>query len=100
MGCEVWPSPFLATLTNLLAALNFHTEAGRARIKDAALDGFTWALISGLRYRLVRRLPEDIARIAVEPPVDELIRLARPYVGLRTRYLILQVVARIRGRNT
>jgi hypothetical protein len=39
-------------------------------------------------------LPEDIVKVAVEPPVDELIRLAQPYVGLRTNYLILQVVAK------
>ena len=94
MGCEVWPSPFFATFTELLAALNFHTEAGRARIKDAAFDGLTWALVSGVRYRLVRRLPEEIVTAAVEPPVDELIRLAKPYVGPRTNYLILQVVAK------
>ena len=94
MGCEVWPSPFFATLTDLLAALNFHTEAGRVQIKDAALDGLTWALVSGVRYRLVRRLPEEVVRAAVEPPVDELIRLAQPFVGPRTSYLILQVVAK------
>jgi predicted CoA-substrate-specific enzyme activase len=94
MGCEVWPSPFFATLTDLVAALNFHNETGRVQIKDAALDGLTWALVSGVRYRLVRRLSEEIVRVSVEPPVDELIRLAQPYVGPRTSYLILQVVAK------
>ena len=87
MGCEVWPSPFFATLTDLLAALNFHSEAGRAQIKDAALEGFTWALVSGVRYRLVRRLQDDVVRAAVEPPVEELIQLAQPYVGPQTNYL-------------
>ena len=61
---------------------------------EAALDGLTWALASGVRYRLVRRLSEEIVRLAVEPPVDELIRMAQPYVGPRTNFLILQVVAK------
>jgi predicted nucleotide-binding protein (sugar kinase/HSP70/actin superfamily) len=95
MGCEVWPSPFFATATDLSATLSFGRDAERGRFSAAAGEGLARALTSAIRRRIVRDLPEHIARIAVEPPAEDLVRLARPYVGPGTNYLILLTVAKL-----
>jgi predicted CoA-substrate-specific enzyme activase len=95
LGCEVWPSPFFATGTDLSAILNFGRQAERGRFRIATAEGLSRALTSAIRRRLIRDLPEHTFRLAVEPPADDLVRLARPYVGPGTNYLILLTVAKI-----
>jgi predicted nucleotide-binding protein (sugar kinase/HSP70/actin superfamily) len=95
MGCEAWPSPFFATNIDLSAVLEFHREAGRGRLKDAAIEGLARAWTGGVRKRLLRNLTDHVLNLAVEPPVEELVELARPYVGSRTSYLVVTSVAKI-----
>jgi len=95
MGCEVWPSPFFAPMADLAAALDSRRGALQGHLGAAALDGLTQALTSDARRRLTKRLPPEVVALAVEPPADELIGLARRYVGPRTNYLILLTVAKM-----
>ncbi|MCL5745937.1 MAG: acyl-CoA dehydratase activase [Acidobacteria bacterium] len=95
MGCEVWPSPYWAASGELAVALEGPQQIERGRFKEAALDGLAWILTSGSRRQLTGALPADALKLCVEPPVDELIRLARPYLGPKTSYPVLLVVAKI-----
>lgn len=95
MGCEVWPSPFFATMAELASALEAPRLVEGGQFKAAALDGVEWALTAGMRRRLTHGLPPEVVALAVEPPIDELIRLVHPYVGPRTNYMILLSAAKI-----
>jgi predicted CoA-substrate-specific enzyme activase len=95
MGCEVWPSPFFANAIDLSATLSFSREAERGRFRAAAVEGLARALTSAIRRRLVHDLPEHTARVAVEPPAEDLVRFAQRYVGPGSNYLILLTVAKI-----
>ena len=95
MGCEAWPSPFYATATDLGSALEAPKLAEQGHLSAAVRAGLSRAVASGLRFRLLYRVSPDVAALAVEPPVEDLIRLARPYVGPRTNYLILLTAAKI-----
>lgn len=94
-GIEVWPSPYFATMNDLGSALDAPHRAGKGQISAAALDYLGWTLTARIGRRLVRRLPAAVAALTVEPPVDELIELARPYVGSRTSHLIVLVAAKM-----
>lgn len=95
MGCEVWPSPYWAASGDLASVLEGPRLIERGRFKEAALDGLAWMLTSGSRRQLTGALPAGVSDICVEPPVDELIRLARPYIGPKTEYLVLLIAAKI-----
>ena len=95
MGCEVWPSPFFANAIDLSATLSFIRQAERGRFRAAAVEGWARVLTSVVRRRIVHALTEHTARLAVEPPADNLVRLAQPYVGSGANYLILLTVAKI-----
>ncbi len=95
MGCEVWPSPFFANAIDLSATLSFIRQAERGRFRAAAVEGWARVLTSVVRRRVVHALTEHTARVAVEPPADNLVRLAQPYVGSGANYLILLTVAKI-----
>ena len=94
MGCEVWPSPFFASMA-LGAALETSKKATQGRLMDAAFEELTRFLTTGAARRLTALLPPKVAALAVEPPPEELIRLARRYVGPRTHFLIVLTVAKI-----
>lgn len=95
MGCEVWPSPYWAASGDLASVLEGPRLIERGRFKEAALDGLAWMLTSGSRRQLTGTLPSELLEICVEPPVEELIRLARPYIGPKTEYLVLLIAAKI-----
>jgi len=95
MGCEVWPSPSYAISSDLAVALEGPRHIERGQFKEAALDGLAWVLTSGSRRQLTSGLPAEVLRLCMEPPVDELIRLARPYLGPKTKYPVLLVAAKI-----
>jgi predicted CoA-substrate-specific enzyme activase len=95
LGCEVWPSPFFATMADLASALETRSEVLQGRLRSAAIDGLTQALTSDARRKLTRRLPREVVDFAVEPPADDLIRLAHRYVGPRTNHLIVLTVAKM-----
>ncbi|MEW5981486.1 MAG: acyl-CoA dehydratase activase [Acidobacteriota bacterium] len=95
MGCEVWLSPFFSMMADAAYALDLPRRTERGLLKDAALDGLAMALGSGLRWRLLRRVPPRVVEWAVEPPVEDLISLARRYVGPRTNHLILTNAAKL-----
>jgi len=95
MGCEVWPSPFFATIIDLAAEVNFPKLAEHWRLKEAALEGLTRFLTAEVRRRLTSGLAPEVTALAVEPPAEELLRLAQRYVGPRTNYLILLGAAKI-----
>ncbi len=95
LGCEVWPSPFFATMVDVASALDSRSGVLQGRFGSAAIDGLTQALTTEARLKLTRRLPQEVVDLAVEPSADDLIRLAHRYVGPRTNYLILLTVAKM-----
>lgn len=95
MGCEAWPSPFFATTTDLVARLEGPRFIEHGYLRAAAMEGLAWAVTGRARYRLTRNLSPKTLALAVEPPVDELIRLAHPFVGRGTNYLIVLTAAKI-----
>jgi predicted CoA-substrate-specific enzyme activase len=95
MGVEAWQSPFFANMNDLSSALDLPYCAGKGRIKDAALDYLSWTLTARIGRRLARRLAPGVAALTLEPPIDELIELARPYVGPRTSHLVVLLAAKM-----
>jgi predicted nucleotide-binding protein (sugar kinase/HSP70/actin superfamily) len=95
MGCEVWSSPFFAGMADLSAELAARRNIERAQVKEAAAEGFAAVLLRYSRTKLLSSLPSDIRSLAIEPSARELIQLARPFVGPRTDFLIVQCVAKI-----
>ena len=94
MGCEVWPSPFFASMA-LGAALETRKKVRQGRLRDAAFEELTRVFTSGVSRWLTDGLPPQVAALAVEPPPEEMMRLARPYVGPATHFLIVLTVAKI-----
>jgi hypothetical protein len=82
-------------MSDLGSALNLPRRAGRGLIKAAALEYLTSTLTTRVGRRLARRLPPAVAALAVEPPVDDLIRLAQTYVGPRASHLVVLVAAKM-----
>ena len=95
LGLEVWPSPYFANSSDLGAALNMHRRAAKGLVKAAALDYLSSALTARVGRRLARRLPPGVAELTMETPAEELIRLARHYVGPRASHLVIQIVAKM-----
>jgi predicted CoA-substrate-specific enzyme activase len=95
MKVEVWPSPYFAMVSDLAAALNMPRRAGQGLLKAAALDYLSWTLTARIGRRLTRGLSPEVAALTFDPPVEELIRLARPYVGQRASHLVVLVVAKM-----
>jgi predicted CoA-substrate-specific enzyme activase len=95
MGCEVWPSPSFGAMTELAANVHSRQHLQRGQWKRVLAEGLTRAITSAVRQRLVRALPVDVREIAVEPPPERFVELARPYVGDLTNHLILLGVGKI-----
>ena len=95
MGCEVWPSPFFAELADLSGTRQVRRSAGRGRLKNAMWEELCLRLTQRARHKLLAGLPADVAALVVEPSANELIRLAQPYVGPRTNFLILLGAAKM-----
>jgi predicted nucleotide-binding protein (sugar kinase/HSP70/actin superfamily) len=95
MGCEVWPSPFFAELADLSATRQVRRSAERGRLKTAAWEELSLRLTQRARRKLLAGLPADVAALVVEPSANELIRLAQPYVGPRTNFLIMLGAAKM-----
>jgi predicted CoA-substrate-specific enzyme activase len=94
LGCEVWPSPFFASMA-LGAALETRKKVRQGRLRDAAFEELTRVFTTGASRWLTDGLSPDVLALAVEPPPEELMSLARPYVGPGTHFLIVLTVAKI-----
>ena len=94
LGCEVWPSPFFASMT-LGAVLETRKKIRQGRLRDAAFEELTRFFTTGASRWLTGGLSPQVVELAVEPPPEELISLARPYVGPATHFLIVLSVAKI-----
>ena len=95
MGCEVWPSPAFAAMIDLSTVLEGRRQIEKGRLTGAAAGELTAALTARARRGLLGHLPGETRRLVAEPPAEELIRLAQPYVGPRTNHLILLCVAKM-----
>ena len=95
MGCEVWPSPYFAGLVDLSSYLEKSLLAQRGQVRRAAYEVLAWAATTGVQWRLARGLPAEARALASEPAPAEVVRLAEPFVGRRTNYLVLQQVAKL-----
>ena len=95
MGCEVWPSPYYADSVDLASYHQMAILAQRGRIRSALEDGVLLTLAKGTRYWLTRDLPQAVRDLAVEPSPAEISRLAAPYVGSKTNFLVIQGVAKL-----
>jgi predicted nucleotide-binding protein (sugar kinase/HSP70/actin superfamily) len=94
MGCEVWPSPFFASMT-LGAVLELRKKATQGRLMSAAFEELTRVFTTQASHRMTDRLAPEVAALAVEPPPEDLIRRARRYVGPGTHFLVVLTVAKI-----
>jgi hypothetical protein len=95
LGCEVWPSPFLAGNSDLISTLEFGRNLRRGDLGRAAREAATRGLISASRRKLLRDLSADTIAMAVEPSPEVLMESARPFVGMHTNYMILSAVAKM-----
>lgn len=95
MGCEVWPSPFFATMTDMAVSSESRRQMGKGQLTGMAMQELTGALTARARRGLTEHLTREVLSLAVELPPEELARLAQPYVGARSNYLILICVAKI-----
>jgi predicted nucleotide-binding protein (sugar kinase/HSP70/actin superfamily) len=94
MGCEVWPSPFFAS-SALGAFLETRRKIEQGRLMDAASEQLAAFVTTAAGERLADRLRPELRELAVEPSPEELARLAQPYVGPQTHFLIVLNVAKI-----
>lgn len=94
-GCEVWPSPFFAEMTDLSCQLSVSRQMRRGEMARAAGNFLTGTLTGRARRKLVSSLPEAVREWAVEPPAERIRELAAPYTGCQTNYLILHCVAKL-----
>jgi hypothetical protein len=62
---------------------------------DAASQQLAVFLTTAAKEHSANRLPAEVRELAVEPSPDELSRLALPYIGPRTHFLIVLTVAKI-----
>ena len=62
MGCEVWPSPFFASMT-LGAALELRKKATQGRLMDAAFQELTRVFTTQASRRMTDRLAPDVAAL-------------------------------------
>jgi predicted nucleotide-binding protein (sugar kinase/HSP70/actin superfamily) len=95
LGCEVWPAPGFAQLTDLGATLHTPRYARRGLLSRAAGSGLTWTLTSSVRRRVVRGLPAPARELALEPGAARVLELAERFVGENTSYLIQQIVGKL-----
>jgi predicted CoA-substrate-specific enzyme activase len=94
LGCEVWPSPFFANST-LASSLETRKQARQVRLLGAMREQVAKVLTTGAERRMVGCLPPEVAAVAAEPPAEELIRLAQPYLGPESHFLIVLAVGKI-----
>jgi hypothetical protein len=94
-GCEVWPNPYFAQMTDLATTQDLPRMLRRLQPRKALDRGLSRALTAARRRGLVRALSPAVRSIALEPAADRLLELARPYVDPGTIHLILLGVAKI-----
>jgi predicted nucleotide-binding protein (sugar kinase/HSP70/actin superfamily) len=94
LGCEVWPSPFFAN-SALASSLETRKHVRQMRLLGAMKEEVANVLTTGAERRLVGCLPPEVAAVATEPPAEELIRLAQPYLGPESHFLIVLAVGKI-----
>jgi predicted CoA-substrate-specific enzyme activase len=95
LGCEVWPSPALASLGDLSSAAIAPRLVRTGRVRGALFEGLSWALMAGTRRLLLPYLSPTARELAVEPPPDDLLRRAAPYLDRESNYLVQQLVAKV-----
>lgn len=94
MGCEVWPSTYLAQLSDLGSVRLGRRALRRGELRGVAERGFAWMLTSGARMRLLQRLPERIRSWVEEPPAERMFEMAAPYVDSWSSPFVIDGVAK------
>ena len=77
------------------AALEMRKKASQGRLVDAAFEELTRVFTTQASRRMTDRLAPEVVALAVEPPPEDLIYRARPYVGPGTHFLVVLTVAKI-----
>ena len=94
MGCEVWPSTYLAQLADLGALRMGRWMLRRWELRGAVHRRFNLVLSAGVRHRLLRCLPGPARALVEEPDADRLFALSRPYVDEWASPFVLDGVAK------
>jgi predicted CoA-substrate-specific enzyme activase len=94
MGCEVWPSTYLAQLSDLGSVRLGRRALRRGELRGVASRGFAWMLTSGARHRLLQPLPSRVRDWVEEPAAEKLFDMAAPYVDPWSSPFVIDGVAK------
>ncbi|MFW5739859.1 MAG: acyl-CoA dehydratase activase-related protein, partial [Myxococcota bacterium] len=95
MGCEVWPSTYLAQLSDLGSVRLGKRALRRGEWRGVAQRGFAWMLTSGARMRLLQQLPMEVRAWVEEPAAEKLFDKAAPYVDPWSSPFVIDGVAKM-----
>jgi predicted CoA-substrate-specific enzyme activase len=94
MGCEVWPSTYVAQLSDLGSVRLGRRALRRGELRGVAERGFAWMLTSGARLRLMQQLPGEVRSWVEEPAAEKLFDMAAPYVDPWSSPFVIDGVAK------
>jgi predicted CoA-substrate-specific enzyme activase len=89
-GCEVWPAPFLVDITDF----SLRRDWARGRLGEAALLGAIMLRKNMESWRVHRAFKGQVKR-AEEPGYQEVLDLARPYLGRQQNEVLILNVAKM-----
>jgi predicted CoA-substrate-specific enzyme activase len=94
MGCEVWPSTYLAQLSDMGSMRLGRRALRRGELRGVAERGLQWMLTYGARHRLLQRLPDNVRAWVEDPAAERMFDLAAPYVDPWSSPFVLDGVAK------
>lgn len=95
LGCQVWPHTYLSGLFDYGLWLDLTRWVERGQLGRAMFKFVNKVGAEASSRPLQEAVPEEIAHYCVVPEPDHLQRIATPYIGPRTNYLISENVARM-----
>jgi predicted nucleotide-binding protein (sugar kinase/HSP70/actin superfamily) len=95
LGLEVWPSPFYAACSQMSDTHDRRRDLVRWKVRDAARRTLAIGLTTALYRAIGRALPPTALPLVIEPEPEDLLELARPYVGPASSWLHVLAIGKI-----
>lgn len=95
LGLEVWPSPFYAACSQMSDTHDRRRDLVRWKMRDAARRTLAIGLTEALYRAIARALPPVALSLVTEPDPEDLLELARPYVGPASSWFHVLAVGKI-----